>query len=174
MRAHLILVFIVTLLVSCQEETPLRVRDHSGAQNGASALVEKNKKAVLLEQRDIENYVRRQGLKTVQTGSGLNYQLIVDAQGTNAESGQEVLVEHEVQLLNGKVCYSSKDSGPESFVVEMDHVESGLHEGIQYMSPGDSAVLIIPSHLAHGLVGDMEKIPMRSTIVYHIKLLAVR
>jgi FKBP-type peptidyl-prolyl cis-trans isomerase len=49
-------------------------------------------------------------------------------------------------------------------------VESGLHEAIQLLSPGDSALFIIPSYRAHGLVGDMEQIPMRSTVVYHIGL----
>jgi FKBP-type peptidyl-prolyl cis-trans isomerase len=38
------------------------------------------------------------------------------------------------------------------------------------LSPGDSALFIIPSYRAHGLVGDMEQIPMRSTVVYHIGL----
>jgi hypothetical protein len=31
-------------------------------------------------------------------------------------------------------------------------------------------LFIIPSYRAHGLVGDMEQIPMRSTVVYHIGL----
>ena len=38
------------------------------------------------------------------------------------------------------------------------------------MSPGDSAMIIIPSYRAHGLAGDQNKIPMRSSVVYHIGL----
>ena len=57
------------------------------------------------------------------------------------------------------------------FLVEMDDVESGLHEAIQLMSPGDSAVVLIPSYRAHGLIGDQDRIPMRSSLVYHIGLL---
>jgi FKBP-type peptidyl-prolyl cis-trans isomerase FkpA len=56
----------------------------------------------------------------------------------------------------------------------MDNVESGLHEGILYMNEGSKALLVIPSHLAHGLVGDMNKIPPKSTIVYDIELLELK
>jgi FKBP-type peptidyl-prolyl cis-trans isomerase len=49
-------------------------------------------------------------------------------------------------------------------------VESGLHEGVQLLSPGDSAILVIPSYRAHGLIGDQDRIPMRSSVVYRVGL----
>ena len=55
----------------------------------------------------------------------------------------------------------------------MDNVESGLHEAIQHLSPGDSAVIVIPSYRAHGLIGDQDKVPMRSSVVYRIGLVSV-
>ena len=60
------------------------------------------------------------------------------------------------------------------FLVCRDEVESGLHEAIQYLKVGDKAKVIIPSHLAHGIAGDFEKIPPRSTIIYDIHLIAVK
>ena len=56
----------------------------------------------------------------------------------------------------------------------MDNVETGLHEGIKYMKVGEKAKMILPSHLAHGLIGDSKKIPPRSTIVYDIELLDLK
>jgi FKBP-type peptidyl-prolyl cis-trans isomerase len=52
--------------------------------------------------------------------------------------------------------------------VEHDDVESGLHEAVQLLSAGDSAVFILPSFRAHGLAGDRDRIPMRSTVVYRV------
>jgi FKBP-type peptidyl-prolyl cis-trans isomerase len=72
-------------------------------------------------------------------------------------------------LLNGDTCYRTAN-GAETFRVEHDEVESGLHEAIQHLSEGDSAIIVIPSHRAHGLAGDMAKVPMRSTVVYAIGL----
>ena len=62
----------------------------------------------------------------------------------------------------------------EEFIVGKDYVESGLHEGIAFMNAGDKALIIIPSYLAHGLAGDLKKIPFRSTIVYDVELVAIK
>ena len=53
----------------------------------------------------------------------------------------------------------------------MDYIESGLHEGISYMKEGDRAKIIIPSYLAHGLIGDLDKMPPLATIIYDIRLI---
>jgi len=42
------------------------------------------------------------------------------------------------------------------------------------LSLGDHAKLIIPSHLAHGLIGDLDKIPPLTTLVMDIHLIGVR
>jgi len=34
-------------------------------------------------------------------------------------------------------------------------------------------LVLIPSHRAHGLLGDMEKIPSLATVIYDIKILKV-
>jgi FKBP-type peptidyl-prolyl cis-trans isomerase len=41
------------------------------------------------------------------------------------------------------------------------------------MHVGDKARLILPPHLAHGLLGDENRIPARSIIVYEIELLDI-
>jgi FKBP-type peptidyl-prolyl cis-trans isomerase len=51
-----------------------------------------------------------------------------------------------------------------------DDIESGIHKGLQYLKRGDKAILLIPSPLAHGLLGDMKKIPPQMPIVYEVQL----
>jgi FKBP-type peptidyl-prolyl cis-trans isomerase len=115
----------------------------------------------------------RYGIVAQRTGTGIRYQLLRDQPGTAALPGQWAMVNYRVELLNGDTAYTTETGHPEAFKVEMDNVESGLHEGIQLLSPGDSAVIIIPSYRAHGLIGDMDRIPMRSSVVYHIGLVKV-
>jgi FKBP-type peptidyl-prolyl cis-trans isomerase len=55
----------------------------------------------------------------------------------------------------------------------MDNVESGLHEGITYMRKGEKAKIILSSNLAYGLVGDMDKIPPQSPLVYDVELVDI-
>jgi FKBP-type peptidyl-prolyl cis-trans isomerase FkpA len=39
---------------------------------------------------------------------------------------------------------------------------------------GDKAILILPSHLAHGLVGDENKIPPKASVIYELELLSLK
>ena len=132
--------------------------------------MEENKLNVQREQRDIDSYIRRHELTMRTTGTGVRYALIRDIPGDTARPDQFAHVNYRMELLDGTLAYASEPGAPEVFLVEMDDVESGLHEAIQHLSPGDSALFIIPSYRAFGLIGDMEKIPMRSTLVYHIGL----
>ena len=49
--------------------------------------------------------------------------------------------------------------------------ESGLHEALKYLKVGDKAIIILPHFAAHGILGDMNKIPPLSTVVYDIEVL---
>lgn len=135
--------------------------------------VQENRDAVRLEDRDIELYIGRFGLSMRKSGTGVRHALLRDAPGDSIRPGEWAAVNYRMELLDGETAYSSAIGEPESFLVEMDDVESGLHEGIQHLSPGDSAVIIIPSYRAHGLIGDMDKVPPRSTVVYRIGLVSI-
>jgi FKBP-type peptidyl-prolyl cis-trans isomerase len=72
--------------------------------------------------------------------------------------------------MNGEVCYSNLTPPPTSVIIGYDEVESGIHEALQYFTKGDSALVIIPSYLAHGLTGDFHKIPPNSTLLIWMKI----
>ncbi|MBK6628318.1 MAG: FKBP-type peptidyl-prolyl cis-trans isomerase [Flavobacteriales bacterium] len=137
------------------------------------AFVEQNQEANRIEARDLSNYAARRGLRTHVSGTGVHHVLLRDQPGDTARPGQWVAMNYRMELLNGTLCSASEPGHPESFQVELDHVESGLHEAVQHLSPGDSAVILIPSYRAHGLIGDMDKVPPRSSIVYHIGLVSL-
>jgi FKBP-type peptidyl-prolyl cis-trans isomerase FkpA len=136
-------------------------------------MIQENRSAVKLENRDMDLYARRMGYEMEATGTGIRYQFVRRNEGPTVKPGQWAMVNYRVELLSGDTAYTSDPGQPEAFMVEMDDVESGLHEAIQLMSPGDSAVIIIPSYRAHGLIGDRNRIPMRSSVVYHIGLAKV-
>jgi len=133
-------------------------------------LMDTNKKFGQREEQDIQAWIKRHEVPMVSTGTGLRYKLVRDVPGDTAKPGQLAVLNYAVFLLNGDTCYSSKPGEPAAFRIEHSDVESGLQEGVQHLSVGDSAVLVIPSALAFGLIGDRDKIPMRSTVVYHIGL----
>lgn len=165
---HLLDLSVLVLFLGCGNDGRAPV-----VQRGmptAEALIRENRDAVKLEDRDIDIYVERYGYTVQRSGRGVRYRILRDMPGENARPGQWAVVNYRVELLNGDTAYSTVPGRPEAFKVEMDDVESGLHEAIQLLSPGDSAVIIIPSYRAHGLIGDMDRIPMRSSVVYHLGL----
>ncbi|MGV9012835.1 MAG: FKBP-type peptidyl-prolyl cis-trans isomerase [Flavobacteriales bacterium] len=166
---------IVLLLAACGNGTatpPARVGNGSAPVD--NRLLDENKDMATREEQDIRDWLERQETPMNSSGTGLRWKLVRDVQGDTARPGQVAVLNYAVFLLNGDTCYSSAESGPSSFRIEHADVESGLQEGVQHLSVGDSAVLVIPSALAFGLLGDRDKIPMRSTIVYHVGLVALR
>lgn len=136
-------------------------------------LIDANKMYVKQESDEIDQYVRHRAWNMTTTGTGLRYMIIKQGDGEKAITDKFALVNYKVSLLDGTVCYSSDSTGARDFLVGQDNVESGLHEAIQLMNVGSKAVFILPSHLAHGLIGDENKIPPKSSVIYEIELLAV-
>lgn len=136
-------------------------------------LIEANKMYVKKESDEIDQYVKRYNLQTTTTGTGLRYVITRKGTGAAAKPEQRAKVNYRISLLNGTLCYSSDSTGAKEFLIGHDNVESGLHEGIQYLHVGDKAVFILPSHLAHGLVGDESKIPPHASVRYDIELLSL-
>lgn len=163
MRITIALLLLGTCNGQGAEQAPVERKD----------LLQENRSAVKLEDRDIDLFAQRHGLSLNRSGTGVRHALLRDAPGDSVRPGQWAQVRYRMELLNGDTAYISSTEGPESFRVEEDDVESGLHEAIQHLSPGDSAIIVIPSYRAHGLIGDQDRVPPRSTVVYRIGLARV-
>jgi FKBP-type peptidyl-prolyl cis-trans isomerase len=169
---YTILILLVgCLMLSCrrspQEESP-------------PAVTRKEKKEMLLRinkflvQKDIDlirSYARRRGWEMEVTESGLFYDIYERTDGDPVEPGMTIRMNYRVSLLDGTVCYSSDQDGPKEFQVGKSLEISGLEQGVEMMRSGEKARFIIPPHLAYGLLGDEERIPARSIIVYEVELL---
>ena len=109
-------------------------------------------------------------MNVIQTGTGLRYQIVSQGDGDLIREGNVVTLEYEVRLLNGDLIYSSQNDGRKTFLVGRGGVESGLEEAILKLRKNSTAILILPAHLAHGLIGDGNKVPPRATLVYRLKV----
>lgn len=169
--------FIIALFVSIScsnnhKSVPKSINYQS--KDFQDKLVNANKMYVRQENDEIDQYVAHRGWKMTVTGTGLRYMIVKNGEGPLAKHNQRAKVNYKISLLDGTVCYSSDSNGPKEFLIDQDDVESGLHEGIQFMHQGDKAVLILPSHLAHGLIGDQTKIPPHASVMYELELLSLK
>jgi FKBP-type peptidyl-prolyl cis-trans isomerase FkpA len=133
---------------------------------------EANRQYTLRERDELNIYLKNHSEKFKQTGSGLYYHISKATNNAKVKQEQLVTIAYEIKLLDGTLCYSSKEEGLKKFIVGGDNVETGLHEALLLMKLGESGRFILPSHLAHGLLGDMDKIPPKAVVIYDIELIS--
>ena len=169
------ILFVVLALHSCGDgHTKTTKKTNIQSKEFQDKLIEANKMYVKRENDEIDQYVAHRGWQMTTTGTGLRYMITKKGTGELAVLEKQAKVNYKITLLDGTLCYSSDSTGAKVFVIGKDNVESGLHEGIQLLHVGDKAIFILPSHLAHGLIGDESKIPPHSTVIYEIELIAIR
>jgi FKBP-type peptidyl-prolyl cis-trans isomerase len=137
-------------------------------------LLEANKAAIVTENEQIDKLIVRSGWDMSETPTGLRYQFMERGKGAKTVSGRLVQFEYDMKLISGEEIYSSKQTGSKEFRIGSGGVESGLEEGMLLLKVGDKARFIIPSYLAHGLSGDQDRIPPKATLIYTVKLIALK
>lgn len=137
-------------------------------------LVKSNQFLAKAEKQNIQDFITRYGYKMQETGSGLYYEIYEKGSGKKAKKDLIAEIAFKVRLLTGELVYSSETGQNREFLIGKGGVESGLEEGILLMNEGDKARFIIPSHLAFGLIGDLNKIPEKATIVYDLELIKLK
>jgi len=172
-KTYNIFILLSTLLFTdCNK--PYSPAQTENREENSKKLIEVNKALVRKDRLRINGYVERNYLDMKETGTGLWYSIIEKGEGAQVEKGNMVNLDYTVSLLDGKECYNSAKDGIKTFVVGQGGVESGLEEGVLLLHAGDKAKFIMPPHLSHGLTGDGNKIPGRSTIIYDVELLSIQ
>jgi FKBP-type peptidyl-prolyl cis-trans isomerase len=163
-----IVVFI--LFSACEEQEVIEEKPNWTREQSTHI----NKQFTKEEEFDIKLFLkRRPEWDMIETGSGLRYWIYDDHPGTNAREDDYVDVYFEVKMLNDSLIYKTEENEVSSFKVDKSNVETGVQEGVKYMSEGDKAKFIIPSHLGHGLLGDFRKIPPLQVLVINIEIVKI-
>ena len=163
------LVFAIVLFGACSGSGENRRKPYVSKE----MLMNVNKKLVDRDAREIKRYSDSLGLKMNTTKSGLWYLIKKEGKGPNVKKGQVITLKYKVSLLDGTLCYDSEKDGYKVFEAGHGGVESGLEEGVLMLNKGAEAVFILPPYLAHGLLGDENKIPAHSIIVYEVEVLSI-
>lgn len=171
---YIFLSFLILLsLVSCNGAKTNEKNSGKKVPSMKESLLNANKQAVRAENEQIEQFIRRYNWEMKETGSGLRYNIYVNGNGEKATTGKIATLKYEVRLITGDLIYSSEKDGLKEFLIGRGGVESGLEEGILLLRVGDRAKFIIPSHLGFGLLGDQDKVPPKSTLIYDIELISL-
>lgn len=134
-----------------------------------------NREFAVQEGIDIKMFLEmHKDWKTEKSGSGLQYYIYHHGNGITPSPGDQVEIEYVITLLDGTECYKTEEDEYEILVVDKSEIETGVQEALKIMKEGDKAKLIVPSHIGHGLIGDMDKIPPLTTLVIDLHLIKIR
>ena len=113
----------------------------------------------------------REGVTTLD--SGLQYEVLVAAEGPKPTASDEVTTHYEGRLINGEVFDSSYKRG-EPATFPLGGVIRGWTEALQLMSVGEKWRLYIPPELAYGERGAPPSIPPQATLIFDVELLGIQ
>ena len=168
-------IIMICLIYSCrnEESAEKESKEESDKSWSNEHSVDFNQEVHNREEIDIKIYLEHhKELRVTETNTGLRYQIVKKGSEEQplAKEGDFVSVHLKIGLLSGRVCYET-DSIPVEFVLGKSDRESGLQEALKMMRVGDCARLIMPSYMAHGLLGNSENIPPQSVLVVDVELL---
>ena len=107
-----------------------------------------------------------------ETPTGLQYEVIQNAEGRKPTRSSKVRVHYTGTLLNGQVFDSSVQRGePAEF--GLSQVIPGWTEGLQLMSEGAKYRFFIPARLAYGERGAPGAIPPNAALIFEVELLKI-
>ncbi|HNW73804.1 MAG: FKBP-type peptidyl-prolyl cis-trans isomerase [Bacteroidales bacterium] len=133
-------------------------------------VIKYNREIVQAESQDIEDFISRYKWNMVKTPTGLRYMIYKQGSGRHPVGGDQVTINYSLKLLDGKEIVKPGSSDTLKFKLSTGKVPGGLEEGIMLMTAGARAKLVVPSHLAFGLLGDLDNIPNRAVLVYDVEL----
>lgn len=163
-------VFCLLLLCACTEEE----KQPKPIQWNMEKSTEMNKELAAEESINIDLYFAQyENWEVKETGTGLRYVILKKTDGALPAAGMDAKTQYKISLLDGTEVYKTAADEVDIFRIDKSDMESGIHEGIKRMHVGEKAKLVFPSHLAHGLVGDLQKIPPLSPLVVDIELIGI-
>lgn len=174
MKISFIILFCTIFICACNPEKPAEkpVFNHEKVKN---QFVKANQQLVIKESDEMDYYQKSHQMTFIKTTSGVRYYVYKpSAKGDSIKGGDIIKINYTLSLLDGTECYSSQKDGVREFEVGMEDIEDGLHKAVLFLKSGDKALILIPSHLAHGLLGDSKKIPPQSPIVYDLEIVSVK
>ncbi|MDR1056335.1 MAG: FKBP-type peptidyl-prolyl cis-trans isomerase [Prevotellaceae bacterium] len=174
LKINVFLLLVVCTFIACGGNTGQKQQGNSTSNlyNDKTRLENINRYLTEKDKDIIESYIRRQGWKMQFSPDGYFYEIYNTGNNPKASEGNEVECEITISLLNGTVCHKSTE--PKNFLVGRSEEISGMHLAITHLGKGGKAKFIFPPQLAHGLQGDMNKIPPRSVVVYDVEVTDIK
>ncbi len=140
------------------------------------------------EENAIKEYLVNNNLEAQRTEEGVYYIISQEGEGENVASGDTVISNFTLKLLNDKVLTTTeeavaKEGGiykssnqyvPYTFTLEKDRLLEGWLIGVPLLKEGGKGTFFLPSRYAFGTKSAAGVIPPNATLIYDIEVLELR
>ncbi len=168
---YLFFLFVICLtFISCNKLKPRKpVSVKSGSYISESVIL--NKKIKAREEALINTIIEKDTLHTyLNSGNGFwyYYEKKDSIPAITPMFGDIVNFDFNIKQINGQLVYSKKELGNRTYKIDKEELFYGLREGLKILQAGESAIFLIPSHLAYGYYGDTKKIKANTPIITEV------
>ncbi|HAK70425.1 MAG TPA: hypothetical protein DCM15_03520 [Cryomorphaceae bacterium] len=160
------LIYLISFfcMVSCAE------RAESPGESIVVDPVERQRMYLAQERQILQGYIEQHQLEGIErNGYGMYELSMSEGDGLLSEMGDRIIYSATVYLMD--------DSGVGQYTdtveLGMSEMEIGLHQALAGMKEGEKKLVLIPSFLARGLAGDLDKVPPQSPLRYDLRLIRV-
>lgn len=137
---------------------------------------EKAAKQLVIDDKILQDYFKKNNLKPKKTASGLYYTIHTEGKGEKIKAGDNIGVNYTGMFMDGKKFDSNTDSAfhhMQPFVLEVGRgkVIKGWDEGLQLLKKNSKATFYIPSVLAYGSQDRGPQIPANSILLFDVEII---
>lgn len=130
-----------------------------------------NQKIKDREEKLIKNIIKRDTLNQyLNAGSGFWYYYTQKDSIASVKPtfGDVVNFDYTLKNINNKYIYNPSKFKNQEYKIDKEELFFGLREAVKLLQKGESATFLIPSHLAFGFYGDLEKIGSNTPIISEV------
>lgn len=166
-RHIFLLLSLATLLCAgCGDNVPIIEVEEQG-NSYKENMINANRVVIQSESTQIDSYLQRHQWTMQELPCGARCLITHPGSGAQVKNDDTVAVTYRLEALDETPFYTKQI---DTLVVGRRQVTQALDDLLPLMRQGNTdAVLIAPSNCAYGVVGDGDRVPSRSVIIYKIK-----
>lgn len=167
-RKALSLLFLLPLLFvfSCRQVPVVDVEQPQGVDLKEQH-INANRLVAQSEENQIDAYLSRRGWQMQRLQGGGRILVTHPGTGKKIDYEDTVAIRYTVETLGGQSIYTNID---DTVVAGRLKPTRGLDQALLTLSSGSTAVVVLPSEQAYGVVGDGDRIGSRTVLVYKVEV----
>ncbi|MEK7766354.1 MAG: FKBP-type peptidyl-prolyl cis-trans isomerase, partial [bacterium] len=127
------LILLSIAILSCRDGSENKA---SRYRPGKDDMADINRFFIQKDRERIQSYSERKEMMMKESPTGLWYNIEKEGHGTLFKENDRIIFEYECSLLDGTLCYSSKELGPKEIILGRSELPAGLNEGLKLLKPG--------------------------------------